>query len=79
MAEARHQFNDKQQGFVDFVLAQYVRQGVEELDTEKLSPLINLKYHGISEAVKDLGSPEQIRGVFVGFQKYLYQKGRVQS
>ena len=74
MAEARHQFNDKQQGFVDFVLAQYVQQGVEELDTEKLSPLINLKYHGISEAVRDLGSPDLIRGVFVGFQKYLYQE-----
>lgn len=34
-----------------------------------------LKYNNaISDAVADLGSPEQIRGVFVGFQKYLYQQ-----
>ena len=31
---------DKQQSFVDFVLAQYVKQGVDELDQEKLSPLL---------------------------------------
>ena len=69
------QFNDKQQAFVDFVLTQYVQQGVDELDTEKLSPLLRLRYNNaIADAVKDLGDPEQIRQVFVGFQKYLYQR-----
>ena len=68
------QFNDRQQAFVDFVLAQYVAQGVDELDAEKLSPLLKLRYkNALADAVKDLGSPEQIRGVFVGFQRYLYQ------
>jgi type I restriction enzyme R subunit len=68
------QFNDKQQAFVDFVLTQYVQQGVDELDTEKLSPLLRLRYNNaIADAVKDLGTPEQIRQVFVGFQKHLYQ------
>jgi type I restriction enzyme R subunit len=57
---------------VDFVLAQYVKQGVDELDAEKLSPLLKLKYNNaLADAVKDLGSPEQIRQVFVGFQRYL--------
>ena len=66
-------FNDKQQGFVDFVLTQYVQQGVDELDTEKLSPLLRLRYNNaIADAVKDLGTPEQIRQVFVGFQRHLY-------
>ena len=56
------------------MLAQYVNQGVDELDTEKLSPLLKLRYHNaIADAVQDLGSPEQIRRVFVGFQRYLYQ------
>ncbi len=69
------QFNDKQQAFVDFVLTQYVQQGVDELDTEKLSPLLRLRYNNaIADAVKDLGDPEQIRQVFVGFQKHLYQR-----
>jgi len=72
-AEAHQHFNDKQQAFVDFVLAQYVKQGVDELDAEKLSPLLRLKYNNaLADAVKDLGSPEQIRQVFVGLQRYLY-------
>ena len=69
------QFNDKQQAFVDFVLTQYVQEGVDELDNEKLSPLLRLRYNNaIADAVKDLGDPEQIRQVFVGFQKHLYQR-----
>lgn len=72
-------FNSKQQAFLDFVLAQYVRVGVEELSQDKLSPLLRLKYHGaIADAVADLGQPEEIGKVFVGFQRYLYQP-RVQS
>jgi type I restriction enzyme R subunit len=72
--QVHKEFTDRQQSFVDFVLAQYVNQGVDELDTEKLSPLLKLRYNNaIADAVKDLGSPEQIRQVFVGFQRYLYQ------
>ena len=67
-------FNSKQQAFLDFVLSQYVKVGVEELDKEKLSPLLKLKYHNaIADAVADLGKPEEIGRVFAGFQKYLYQ------
>lgn len=67
-------FNGKQQAFLDFVLAQYVKIGVDELAQEKLSPLLKLKYHNaIADAVTDLGQPEEIGKVFVGFQKYLYQ------
>ena len=67
-------FSDKQQAFLDFVLSQYVKEGVQELDQEKLSPLLKLKYNNaISDALADLGDAAQIRGVFVGFQKYLYQ------
>ncbi len=66
-------FDDKQRAFLDFVLAQYVKEGVDELDQEKLSPLLRLKYNNaIADAIADLGSPEQIRSVFVGFQQYLY-------
>ena len=55
------------------MLQHYVTVGVEELDVEKLNPLLRLKYHNaIADAVADLGKPEQIRQVFTGFQKYLY-------
>ena len=68
-------FNSKQQAFLDFVLAHYVEVGVDELDQEKLTPLLRLKYHdSIADAIADLGKPEEISKVFVGFQKYLYQQ-----
>jgi type I restriction enzyme R subunit len=68
-------FNSKQQVFLDFVLSHYVQVGVEELDQEKLRPLLLLKYHNaIADAVADLGRPEEIGKVFAGFQKYLYQE-----
>jgi len=46
-------FSDKQQAFLDFVLAHYVQEGVEELEQEKLTA--------------------EIRNLFFGFQRYLYQ------
>ena len=75
--EIHAHFNSKQQAFLDFVLAHYVQVGVEELDREKLTPLLRIKYHGaIADAVADLGRPEEIGRVFAGFQKYLYQYPR---
>lgn len=71
-------FNSRQQQFLDFVLSHYVTVGVQELDQEKLTPLLRLKYHNsISDAVADLGKPEDIGMIFAGFQKYLYQQTAV--
>ncbi len=68
-------FNSKQQAFLDFVLSHYVNEGVHELDREKLTPLLKLKYrNAIADAVTDLGRPEEIGYLFAGFQKYLYQQ-----
>ena len=67
-------FSDRQQAFLDFVLAHYVSVGVEELDQDKLTPLLKLKYHdSIADAVADLGKPDEIGRTFVGFQKFLYE------
>ena len=50
--------------------------GVEELDQKKLTSLLRLKYHdSVSDALADLGKPEEIGRAFTGFQKYLYQGG----
>ena len=69
------EFTDKQRAFVDFVLGQYVKEGVDELDVDKLSPLLKLKYrNALSDAFAELGRPEQVRGVFVGFQRHLYTR-----
>jgi type I restriction enzyme R subunit len=73
--EISNHFNNKQQLFLAFVLSHYVSVGVEELDQEKLTPLLHLKYsNSIADAVNDLGQPEEIGKVFAGFQKYLYQE-----
>ena len=64
--------SNKQLAFLDFVLSHYVEEGVDELDLDKLPPLLRLKYNAIADAAAELGSPQQIREVFVGFQKYLY-------
>lgn len=65
--------SEKQQAFLEFVLGQYVTVGVSELEPEKLTPLLKLRYHdSIPDAVADLGPAPEIRGIFLGFQKALY-------
>ena len=67
------QFNPKQQAFLDFVLSHYVNVGVQELNQDKLTPLLKLKYYdSIPDAIADLGAAVEIKEVFVGFQKFLY-------
>ena len=66
------QYDEQLQTFIDFVLAQYIKDGVEELDQNKLPQLLALKYHAISNAEKHLGSVAKIRDAFIGFQKFLY-------
>jgi type I restriction enzyme R subunit len=63
---------DKQRAFIDFVLSQYVAEGVGELDQEKLTPLLRLRYRALPDAFAELGRPEQVRQLFVGFQRHLY-------
>lgn len=65
-------YSEKQQEFVEFVLDHYIKQGVGELDNEKLPHLIELKYHAVADAVTHLGSTNSIRETFIGFQKHLY-------
>jgi type I restriction enzyme R subunit len=74
-ARASGTYGFKQQAFIEFVLGQYVSQGVDELAPEKLTPLLRLRYHNaLADAATDLGSPEQIRSTFVGFQRLLYAR-----
>jgi type I restriction enzyme, R subunit len=65
-------FDAKQKAFLDFVLSHYISVGVEELDPQKLTPLLRLKYGAIQDAIADLGAPEEIGKTFAEFQKYLY-------
>ena len=66
-------YGNKQREFLDFVLDQYIRQGVGELDDQKLPHLIDLKYHAVADAITELGQVADIREMFIGFQKHLYE------
>ena len=69
------EFNTNQQTFLNFVLSHYVEVGVEELDQEKLAPLLQLKYrNSMHDAIAKLGRPEEIGKAFSGFQKHLYSR-----
>jgi type I restriction enzyme M protein len=66
-------YNQKQHAFLEFVLDQYVSQGIDTLEAEKLTPLLKLRYNNaIHDAVADLGDAVQVRNAFVGMQRYLY-------
>ena len=71
--EIKAHYSDKQRAFLDFVLSQYVREGVDELDMEKLPALLRLRYGGLPDALPHLGSMQQIKGLFVGFQRHVYE------
>ena len=46
---------------------------LEELDINRLSNLIELKYHTVTDGEKILGDVEDIKNTFIDFQKHLYQ------
>ena len=69
-------YADKQQEFLSFVLDQYVKEGVGELDIAKLPQLLELRYRALKDAVKELGNVNTINQVFVDFQQYLYLSDR---
>ena len=61
--------------FVAFVLDMYVNNGYKELGMDKLSTLLNMKYHSISDAKQELDmNPAQLREFFLTMQHDLYTK-----
>ena len=61
-----------QQDFIQFVLRQYISQGITELDDSRLGELIKLKYGSALDGQAKLGSLDTVRQTFCDFQKYLY-------
>ena len=66
--------NENQRDFIQFILANYVSKGYEELDDSKLKYTIDSKYGDVNDAEQKLGSVDEIRKTFLEFQKYLYEK-----
>lgn len=66
-------YDGKLQTFLDFVLAQYVKEGIGELDQDKLPGLLKAKYYNINDGAAALGGIPKIRDAFIGFQQHLYR------
>jgi type I restriction enzyme R subunit len=66
--------DNNQKEFVEFVLSKYIESGVEELDQDKLPNLLELKYQAVTDATNLLGGVGKVKGLFVEFQKYLYEE-----
>ena len=66
--------NKNQREFVDYVLRNYINEGIDELDISNLSTVLTAKYGSINAAQEKLGNVEDIKNTFVDFQKYLYQE-----
>ena len=60
--------------FVNFVIDNYLKIGVEELDISKLSTLLTSKYGSIHSAQEILGDTTYIKNMFINFQKTLYME-----
>jgi len=66
--------NKNQREFVDYVLRNYIKEGIDELAISNLSTVLTAKYGSINAAQEKLGNVEDIKNTFVDFQKYLYQE-----
>lgn len=62
----------QQQEFVNYIIALYIREGVEELGSDKLPDIINMKYGSIQDGVGVLGGLDVAKATFYNFQQHLY-------
>lgn len=67
-------YNDKQQAFIDFILANYVQDGIDQLAPTKIGHFLELKYGGVHDAAESLGEVPAIRQLFIDFQRHLFTK-----
>lgn len=68
----KNKFNEKQFEFVEFILDKYCKDGINELDDEKLPSLLELCYGSLYEAKTELGDMKDIRKLFEELQLDLY-------
>ena len=62
-----------QQSFIGFVLEQYIKDGVDMLSHTVIGELLTLKYGSHADAQAVLGTINEIRELFIDFQKPLYE------
>lgn len=69
------EYSPQQQEFLNFVLDQYIHNGIKDLDDDKLPDLLRIKYRAMADVKKHLGDLQSVRNLFIGFQAGLYREG----
>jgi type I restriction enzyme R subunit len=68
------ELEERPRRFIDFVLDQYEVDGDEELEPDKLAPLLTLKFGSVTEGLTELGvNASTARETFCSFQRHLYE------
>lgn len=58
--------------FLDYVLDSYVKDGIRELDTKRLSHFIRSRYGSMNDDKRKLESTGDIRAAFLSIQRHLF-------
>ena len=64
--------SDKERDFVGYIVNLYIKEGVEELGTDKLPAIVAMKYGSIPDGMRTLGGVDVARKAFLNFQRNLY-------
>lgn len=59
--------------FVYYIITAYVKEGINELKTDRLPELLSLKFGSIPEGINALGSVVEAQKTFLDFQQRLYK------
>ncbi len=73
--ELQQALSPQQADFIHFVLDRYIASGVDELDSDKLPMLLQLKYQALQDGMAALGGADAARETFVDLQRHLYRVG----
>lgn len=65
-------YEEEMREFLDYVLDSYAKDGIRELDTQRLSHFIRSRYGSMNDAKSRLGSTGQIRSAFLDIQRHLF-------
>ena len=65
-------YSKDQKEFLDFILSKYVEDGYNELSSDKLPQLMELRYGGVRDAIDKLGDPDKVKKSFEDLQIKIY-------
>lgn len=71
--------SDKGREFMEYLSNLYIKEGIEELWSDKLPAIIQMKYGSLPDGMRVLGGVEAAKTIFLNFQKNLYLNQSVAS